>query len=631
METLLELDIARYQTAANDLEVKLEEYIALDKKISSVEKLHSYVSKNSGLSTITICKENFNAIGLEYDLSKIPLVNVEDFLESAKSVAKTLWEKIKELIQYIGNFIKSIYAKILGMVGRYDSRLLALQKNFNNILNKGEIELPNELWKSIFNNYPLLAKEKVSVYPVECINSHMLNILNTIIKPFGSIGDLGSGIFKIVDAIEANKDIGGSNAPGGLGSAIKSAENDSKLHFVLLTSIVKNELKFIGKDNDGKLQYSKYSIESKEYNLPEKCVIKKLDIDTIIQKLQNDYIKNLKAFKQAMDRFKGDLENRTKELLKDESKKEKIINLIKVSRALPIDCTISLYKNLSLTIGILESIYSRCSGDKKNVIGNYTTLTEILKAKYPDVALKFLNGNKETPYIYSRKLMDSIANSISLIGGFVILSSSNLSSIPEFKDINVPKDIDVESIIFLDEGFVSGKDGMDVGGRKRKLGKNLLEFCYYHEMGHAMLQQQETRQAELYKEFVGDINAINTEYKDVIEFLNKCQTYEDLIKKLKSDSKFEAKYKSYCEKSSSRATNLYLSNYTELQADCHAMLKLGMSIDALAKIRCDFLMPQLRPYIVQYKENIRKQIPYVKSMAKISTISEIKNFIKGNR
>lgn len=632
MDTLLELDIARYQNCLNELEVKIEEYRINKLKIDELEKILPYTQKNSSLaSTITVCKESFKPLNLFYDETKAVNVNVEDNLEEAKKTGGGIWEKIKQLIQYIANFIKSIYVKILGMLGRYESRLASLQKDFNNILNKGEIELPNELWKTIYGYYPLLAKENNSNYPVEAINTHIMQILTTTIKPFGSIGDIGTGIFKIVEALKHNSDISVNVPSGSIGDAIKAAEGNTNLKFLLLTYIVKNELKFIGMNKDGGTEYGKSNIQAGDYKLPEKFIIKKLDIDAIIQKLQNDYIKNLKVFKQAMDKFKSELEQKTKEMANDNNKHPELANLIKISKSLPIDCTISLYKNLSLTIGILEATYKKCSSGNVDATSNYTVVAEAIKKSFPDTELKYLKGSKELPYIYSRELMDAIVATTGIAGGMVLVSGKDVSGIPPLKDISIPEGTDIESIIFIDEGFVTGKTAIKFEGGERRLKENLLEFCYYHEMGHAMLQQQEDRQAGLWKEFVGDFEKFNEEFKDVVDVLNKLQTTEELKKKLESDSKFKSRYSEYMKQSESNGIKRYLESYIEIQADCHAMLKLGMSLEALAKIRCEKLMPVLAPYKVQYKENIRKQLPYVKSMAKVSTIAQIKNFIKGNR
>ena len=622
MDFMIDIELNKYKTALTNLEIHIEDYVKNARNIEELESLKRFVTNNAKVNdqkfVVNICKMNLENIDLHYNTNVTPQVNVEDLLAGAKEAAKALWEKIKELIQYISNFLKSIYAKILGFVGRYESRLGQLQKDFNNILNKGPIELPSDTWKIIYKYFPILSATKHSEYPVECINIQIMQILDAIMKPFGNVGDIGSEIFKLVDSISTGKAASVTANSNILGSYLKKAESDTGTTLLVLTSVIQDEIKFIGQADSGELQYNKHKMEIKDTSSDSKFIIKKLDIDSIIQKLQGTYIKDLKVFKSAMDKFKSELDTKTKDLINDTSKKSMVMNLIKVSRSFPIDSTVSLYKNLSFTLHLLEGIYKRCSGGDVDIIGNYTAFVEILKQRYPDTTLKYLKGSKELPYVYSAQLMEE-AQKYKLAGGFVVIRRGDLEKVPLLSGLDINKDIDIESVIFVDDDLIK-----QLGGTK------LLEFVYYHEMGHAILQQAEGRQEVLFSEKIKDEEKFMDENRDIITELAKIESVEELNKKLKSDSKFKERYYLYQSEVGIKGIDTYLNSYVENQADCHAMLKMGLSLNELAEIRCYILMPILGPHIVQYKENIRKQIPYVKSMAKVSTIAGIKNFLKGN-
>lgn len=516
-----------------------------------------------------------NEISLEYCTSNIQKLVLST--EGIKDIIKNIIEKIKTVFKKVVEVSKKLYVKMMVYMDNYTSKLKQLQKEFNAILNKDDIKLDKKVIEEIIKSSPIL---------FSVVNSNKLDL---ILKDFSKlIHDLtlpiiNNNINKTIDLLIDGASVTNSNE---IRKIVNLYEKDSgnKNIIGLITNINKNKIKFIKVSAGHIAGYEEYKFKDLNHNIRNlnNLTINKSSMDNYINGLLN-LISNLK--KDVNDILK--LQDHLDKLMHkieyshdDEKRKKDNLHAIRVlGTNASIDMSMFLIEILRFNGKICSSIYKWL--DEDSVQNNYTEIINVLiNDGYTDAELKYLDNNIKYPYInMGNKLSTYVLENQHVLGGFCYLIKD--PALDEYFH-----GVDYTSVVFLDEDFLLGKtsrhlDGVDI--EFGIAGNKGLRFTYFHEVGHCILKQNESKQASLFVSF--------------------------LLNGGSSD-------------------RVYVDSYVENQADCYAMLKCGMSIKELAEIRCDKIMPWLSEKKNEYIANIQKHLSYVKSLAKLSTWEQILSHVK---
>lgn len=658
-------DMSDIETATEEInECKEEIYkyvVAMEEASNTVDAIYSQIDRNNQLiaqgdvSTVdvTIATEaihniadnigwdglngiNLSTEGYGSNIDKLKIAN-----EAGEGMISSIIKAIKDFFIKIINMVKKLYIKFMSWINLYDKKLQGLKKDFHNVLYKGNILIDSKLFIDIAKLFPFIASKQIEDTSLKDLLTNRFQIAKWVehLNPKNldkTIDEVVNGTFaekhKDIPYIDSVYDV--------LSKDIEKSGNKEVI--ALITSFRGGTVNYISgtKTQDGKLKLGEiatrsYSIEGQDkvttstvnsepnaasitfcgqtFKITD-TTINKNDFSDLVDYTSKNLTSGLKDFNnnilKLQEKCKEKLDKMTGADATDEIKAN-LKTIQYLGGRVSVDMCLSIFDIIRRYIKAMVTIHSECVSQ----MPNFRLMLEVYnELGIKDAELRFMDPiAKKHPYLSVQSMFKKQAASIGVqeheVLGFCYthekMQNMNNSDNPAAVYIKKAKEknIDPSSVVNIIHmntivpGFAL-----------------LNRFTYWHETGHAVLDQETNVSEEGWKTF-GDLSAKQS---------NFFSTDRD---------KWEARLRTYTETD------------VEIQADAFATLMCGGNwkdrFYGLSKFlptgyamwakRLGWTNEQIEDLAKRYEAKFKKATEVARPWANAGCLARLKSWIKGNR
>lgn len=549
------LELTDIETATEEFNYcrnQLYKYVeAMEEATETVEKLTDQVAENNRLieeagdqdvsdidMTIatesihniadTIGYEGFNGIKLSHEGYRSNKERLRIANEGASDMIASIIEAIKKFFTKIIEFLKKLYIKFMSWLNPYDKKLVGLKKDFHNIFYKGNVLIDKQLVLEILNVFPYLADNSNPVTDLKSLLKNRLVVGKWFehLKP----GVLESTISDIISGVFIEKQ---ANIPylDTIVREINTSNKNSGEVVAAITSFKGREVKYIpatknkdGKYTLGEIKSNGRSNSSLEGNIGDSisnaATMNKLsdlsmssrDFSDLIDNVSKNLTSNLKEFNgnilKLQDKCKEMLDNMGSHI--DETIKNNLKTIQYIGGRMSVDMCLSIMGTIKDYIKIMAKIYS----ETVSLIPNYRILIDCYNKNGIKAELRYINEitcGKKYPYVYSKDIFDHLAKQ-EVIGSNVDAKNCRTGGyclLPETFDAieKLGRGKSKQYDAYLDCLEIFKEKNIDLSNITCVIHLNSdclfmdPTFVYFHEMGHAIMDQKENIDSKFLKAY----------------------------------------------------------------------------------------------------------------------------------
>lgn len=469
----------------------------------ATESLHNIANSigYDGLNGIKLSSEGF---GSNKDKLKIAI-------EAGKGIIESIIDAIKKFFSKIITFIKKLYIKFVAWLNIYDKKLMVLKKDFHNIFHKENIILDAGLLLSICREFPFFISGEEKVKNIKEILQTRLAIDKwfehlTPLNYSHTVAEISACTF-----IETQLKIPYIDK---IAEFVKSHLQNTNEYCAAITYFKGNIVRYIlaVKNDDGTFSPGEIRQESLGFadqkvvtNNNSVLTMSARDFSDMVDNVSKNLTRNLKLLTDEILKTQEKIKESISMLDNKPEMPDLIKNNLKIVQSIggrmSVDMCLTIMNAIKSYIKVMVKIYN----DTSTAIPNYHLLIECYNKHGLNAELKYLKDNKKYPYIYSKDIFDEVSPSKdakhSPCGGFCI-------SILNDKDVEKFNNGADKIFSAISEYLrLAAKEGMSIYSANSiiHLNTDSVEidpaFVYFHEMGHAVLDQQENLDERYWKAY----------------------------------------------------------------------------------------------------------------------------------
>ena len=544
-------DMSDIETATEEInECKEEIYkyvVAMEEASNTVDAIYSQIDRNNQLiaqgdvSTVdvTIATEaihniadnigwdglngiNLSTEGYGSNIDKLKIAN-----EAGEGMISSIIKAIKDFFIKIINMVKKLYIKFMSWINLYDKKLQGLKKDFHNVLYKGNILIDSKLFIDIAKLFPFIASKQIEDTSLKDLLTNRFQIAKWVehLNPKNldkTIDEVVNGTFaekhKDIPYIDSVYDV--------LSKDIEKSGNKEVI--ALITSFRGGTVNYISgtKTQDGKLKLGEiatrsYSIEGQDkvttstvnsepnaasitfcgqtFKITD-TTINKNDFSDLVDYTSKNLTSGLKDFNnnilKLQEKCKEKLDKMTGADATDEIKAN-LKTIQYLGGRVSVDMCLSIFDIIRRYIKAMVTIHSECVSQ----MPNFRLLQQLYEKHGMKATIRFMDPiAKKHPYMDCPEVTDLVAKSMGvmpfMLGGFCIPNDESIrkggitaqdKAAKEYVEECEKKGMDPDSIV----NIIHMNNNLP---RIAILGK----WIYWHEMGHAVLDQKENLSQEVW-------------------------------------------------------------------------------------------------------------------------------------
>lgn len=648
-------DMSDIETATEEInECKEEIYkyvVAMEEASNTVDAIYSQIDRNNQLiaqgdvSTVdvTIATEaihniadnigwdglngiNLSTEGYGSNIDKLKIAN-----EAGEGMISSIIKAIKDFFIKIINMVKKLYIKFMSWINLYDKKLQGLKKDFHNVLYSGNAMIDPKLILKLVELFPFLSSKDLQDTTLKDLVKDRFQVAKWVehLNP----KNLDATIDDVVSGKFGSKML---NIPYldyiyiWLSNVIE--KQGDKERIALITSFRGGNVNYISATRDQEGKFKLGEIKTEVYNVQDDkstynvtdWSISTNDFSELVDYTSKNLTSGLKDFNnnilKLQEKCKEKLDKMTGADATDEIKAN-LKTIQYLGGRVSVDMCLSIFDVIRRYIKAMVTIHSECV----TMIPNYNLMIECLNIEGNFGAeIRYMKNNKAWPYIYSEKLFDRMAGlfgnakTIPLAGFCPVVKGVDITKKLAENKGERPDDLGRAQIRYMDKCKELGVDPYTI---EQIIHLNtdceVLSpvFAYFHEMGHACLNQSANIPEEVFDEY----------FKGLDEGEN--------------------------ERTALQAAQAYTENPIEVQADAYACLMTGGSYKTTWDRRYRLKFPNilitlgyrdwwkragvtgnaLKKKEEEYKKLFEKQTAIVRPWANAGCLARLKSWIKGNR